>query len=180
MIASKLFIVYDDCTVDVIDVPRHLEPETGSTAIQDFFQVVTLPRYTNVQFFYHGSNSFSTLVITDSNDGNTGDIPVISHTEITLDAKESVLCRPGSFDGLSFPEGAAVRSSGNGIACKGAKEGLTVWSMKEGGTFCEIPLNIAGGRMEIADVDLEIGMIAVKEGSYGTLHTPRIKAYWIL
>jgi len=52
--------------------------------------------------------------------------------------------------------------------------------MKEGGTFCEIPLNIAACPMEILDMDLEIGMIAVKEGSYGTLHTPRIKAYWIL
>jgi hypothetical protein len=39
--------------------------------------------------------------------------------QITLDAEESVRCRPGSFNGY------------------------------------EIPLNIAGGRTEILDVDLE-------------------------
>jgi hypothetical protein len=180
MIASKLFIVYDDCQVDVIDVPPHLEPDTGSTVIQDFFQVVTLPRYTNIQFLYQGSKSFSILVVTDLKDDNTAETPVISHTEMILDVEEPVLRRPGSFDGLSFPEGSRAAVSSSGIACKGAKEELAVWSMKEGGTFCEVPLNIAGCLIEILDVDLEIGMIAVKEGSYGTLHTPQIKVYWIL
>lgn len=148
--------------------------------IQDFFQLVTLPRYTNIQFFYHGSKSFSILVVTDLKDGNMADTPIISHAQMTLNVEAPVLCRPGSFDGLTFPEGSTAAISPSGMACKGAKEELTVWSMKESGTFCEVPLNIAGCPMEILDVDLEIGMIAVKEGSHGTLHTPQIKAYWIL
>jgi hypothetical protein len=93
--------------------------------------------------------------------------------------EESVRCRAGSFDGLSFPEGSRAAGSSSGIARMGAKEGLTVCSMKEDGTFCDILLTIAGGRTEILDVDLEIKMIAVKEGNYGTLDTPQIKAYYI-
>jgi hypothetical protein len=179
VIACKLFIIYDDSQVEVVDVPPYLEPNTDSPVVQDSFQAITLPEYTNVQFSYDRSNSFSVLAVTDLKDGNTAKAPVVSHTQMILDVDGSVLCRPGAFDGLAFSEGSRTSVSSSGIACQGAKE-LTVWSMKEGGAFCEVPLNIGACPMDVLDVDLEIGMIAVKEGGYGTLHTPQIKAYWIL
>ena len=99
------------------------------------------------------------------------------HVRVTFNVDGTVTSHFGPFDGLCFPQGLRAHSSG--IVCKGSKEELILWSTKEDGSICEIPLNIEGRSLEILDVDLEIGMIVVKEGGYEILQAPQMKVFWV-
>lgn len=174
----KLFIVYDDRQIDVIDIPQILVPDTDGIEVKNFLQVTALPTYASVRFLHHTSHTFSILVVTDPNDMDGA--VVISHTQMILNVDGTVSLESGPFDELSFPQGSRIYVGSSRVVCKRATGELAAWSAKEGDVFCEVSLNLTKSHMEILDVDLDIGLIALKEGGDGILRTPQIKAYWIV